>query len=285
VRTDATQQASQGSATDANAPARAPRKQVIEALDRGIDALELLAERGEVRLSELATELGVARATAFRILSTLQARGYVEHIAAEHTYRLGAGTIILAAQSHASSLIRLAEPAMKSLRDATGETINLALLRGGRLIYTEIHEGTHAMRMNSRVGEESPWHATALGKAVLSRLPVDEARTLLGPEPYTQYTAQTRTSWARLAENLRDARALGYAVDDEEGDFASVCVAAPILTRSGRPVAAISISGLAARFTDQARREIGPQLADWCVRISQGLGYRDEADGRPPEQD
>jgi DNA-binding IclR family transcriptional regulator len=268
----------------AAAPARrAGRKQVIEALDRGIDALELLAERGEVRLSELATELGVARATAFRILSTLQARGYVEHIAAEHRYRLGAGTIILAAQSHASSLIRLAEPAMKALRDATGETINLALLRGGRLLYAEIHDGAHAMRMINRVGEESPWHATALGKAMLSRLPVDEARTLLGPEPYTQYTAQTRTSWARLAENLRDAKALGYAVDDEEMDFASVCVAAPILTSSGRPVAAISISGLAARFTEQARREIGPQLADWCVRISEGLGYRGDADGQPSE--
>src|SRR5262249_50300020 len=70
--------------------------QTIDALERGIDVLEILADRGSVKLAELPELLGVSRATAFRLLATLQQRGYVERLPAQGGYRLGGGAVILA---------------------------------------------------------------------------------------------------------------------------------------------------------------------------------------------
>jgi len=106
-----------------------PKRMTIDALDRGIDVLEVIAERDSVRLAELPELLSVSRATAFRVLKTLEERGYVEHVRSEHAYRLGSGSVILAARSQTSSIVSLAGPAIADLRDAAGETVNLALTR------------------------------------------------------------------------------------------------------------------------------------------------------------
>lgn len=235
--------------------------------------LEILAERGSVRLAELSELLGSSRATVFRVLKTLQERGYVEHVRSQHSYRLGPGPVILAARSQTSSVIHSAGPAMADLRDTTEETVNLALLRGGRLVYAEILEGRHAIRMSGNVGEEVPLHATALGKAILAALPPEKGSVLLGAEPYTSYTSRTYTTWDELASELDATRARGYAVDLEEMDFGASCVATVILGEGGYPVGALSVAGLAARFTPTQHTEIGARVAKWSQRISSKLGY------------
>lgn len=250
----------------------------IEALSRGFDVMETLAAHGELPLSELARLSGVPRATAFRVLNTLAARGYVDHQPEKHVYRLGPGSLILAAQSQVSSVVRMAEPAMRALQGATGETINLALVRVARLMYVEIIESHHGVRtMSGGVGQQAPWHATALGKAVLSRLAVDEARPVLGSEPYPQYTPHTKTTWQRLAADLGAARARGFAFDDEETDLGASCVAAPILAANGRPLGAISVAGLTTRFAPALREETGRMVAGWTTELSRRLGYVDGA--------
>jgi DNA-binding IclR family transcriptional regulator len=248
-------------------------KRTIDSLNRGIDLLEILAERGNVRLAELSDLLGSSRATVFRVLKTLQERGYVEHVRSEHTYRLGPGSVILAARSQTSAVIHSAGPAMADLRDTTEETVNLALLRGGRLVYVEILEGSHAIRMSGNVGEEAPLHSTALGKATLAALPPEKGRLLLGEEPYPSYTSQTHTTWKQLAGELGATRDRGYAVDLEEMDFGASCVAAAIVGEGDHPVGALSVAGLAARLTPTKHEEIGERVANWARRVSSELGH------------
>lgn len=241
---------------------------VIGALERGIDLLELLGERGEMRLADVAKELDTSRATAFRVLATLQSRGYVEHVRAARVYRLGPALQTLATSYATSSVPRFAAPAMAALRTDTGETVNLGVIRRGRIVYVSILDGVHALRVNSEVGEEVPPHATAIGKSILAVLPYEQRGFFLDPEPCEAFTERTITSRAKLDEELRATTERGYAVDDQETGVGAVCVAAPILGADGYPVAAISVSAIAARLPRTVFPALGHSIKEWADRIS-----------------
>lgn len=249
---------------------------MITALLRGIDVLELLGERGEAKLADVAKALNTSRPTAYRVLATLQSRGFVYHARSERVYRLGPALQELAATSGTSSVARVAAPAMAALRLATGETVNLATVRRGRIVYVSVLDGVHALRINSEVGEEVPPHAAAIGKAILAALPEDQRSVFLRDEPYPRYTDRTVTTRSKLDQELRRAANRGYAVDDQETGLGSVCVAAPIVGSDGYPLAAISVSGLAARLPRKEFPALGRSVQKSAERISAELA----ADGR-----
>ena len=180
----------------------------------------------------------------------------------------------LAERSDTSSVLRLAAPAMAELRASTGETVNLALLRRGTIVYAAIFDGVHALRMQASVGAVVPAHATAIGKAILAALPPDRREALLPPEPYPAHTANTITTRQELTRELTSVRSRGYAVDNQEEEIGAACLAAPILGSDGRPLGAISVSGLAARLPERDRPELGALVARWCGDISAQLGFR-----------
>lgn len=248
----------------------------IESLDRGVDLLEILAQRETVKLAELPAMLESSRATAFRVLKTLQGRGFVEHLPDQQVYRLGPKAILLGARSRMASFVRLAEPIMAEIRNRTGETVNLAVFRGGHLDYVEILEGRHALRMTGNVGDRVPLHATALGKATLARLSEQEQLALVGRGPYEAFTPRTVQKWDALKRQVAAAAKNGYAVDLEEMDTSAICVGATI-SEGGRPVGGLSVSGFAERLAEPARSEIGELLRDRCERISAELQASVEA--------
>lgn len=245
-----------------------PSRSTIDSLGRGIDLLEILATRDSVKLAELPELLDTSRATAFRLLKTLQDRGYVEHYPAESLYRLGPAAQLLADRSGSQSLVRAAQPALRDLAAETGETVNLALMRAAHLTYVEIVDGRHALRMSASPGQDVPMHSTALGKATLAVLPEERQLALVGPEPWTAYTPKTHTSWEALRPEIRRAAERGWAEDLEEMDEGAICVGAAILNREGEPVGGISVSGWAQRLDARTRREIGQSVAAWCRRIT-----------------
>jgi IclR family acetate operon transcriptional repressor len=245
----------------------------IDSLTRGIDLLELLAEHDSLKLAELPELLGTSRATAFRLLKTLQGRGYVEHVPSLSAYRLGPAALLLASRSQAFSLVRIAEPALRDLAEKTGETVNLAIFRGGHLIYVEIVEGRHALRMSGSIGQTVPMHSTALGNAILAALPPDHQRALLGNEPWEQYTPRTPRTWKALEPELASAAKRGYALDLQQMDEGAVCVGAAVIGSNGHPIGGISVSGWVQRIDEAKQREIGETLSSWCAAISQELGF------------
>jgi DNA-binding IclR family transcriptional regulator len=164
---------------------------------------------------------------------------------------------------------------MASLRSATSETVNLALLSRGRIRYSAIIDGAFALRMLTKVGDEVPPHATAIGKAMAAFLPPTEREALLGAEPYPALTDQTITSGTKLEAELNRVRTDGFATDNGEVEVGAACVAAPIFGSDGRPLAAISVSGLAERMANSGVPELGRIIRGWCDDISQQLGYGD----------
>jgi IclR family acetate operon transcriptional repressor len=247
-------------------------------LSHGLETLELLADQDQARLVEIASHLGVSRATAFRVVTALESHGYVEHVRDDHVFRLGPGVRALAARSNATSVVRLAAPAMASLRSATSETVNLALLSRGRIRYSAIIDGAFALRLQTKVGDEVPPHATAIGKVIAAFQPASERAALLGPEPYPALTDLTITTCGELEAQLSRVRIDGFATDNGEVEVGAACVAAPIFGSDGRPLAAISVSGLAERMPSSGAPELGRMIRGWCDDISQQLGYADLSD-------
>lgn len=244
----------------------------IGSLERGLLVLELVSERGAVSLAELAHELGASRATMFRLLGTLQRRGYVEHVRSERSYRLGAGVMNLAAGGYESTFIRAAAPFMGELRSLSGETVNLAVYQRGMVTYVAVFEGLHKLRVSSVVGECAQLHSTALGKAVLAGLPEVVAASLVGDGPYERYTHKTRTTWSALRKDLIATTVQGYSVDDGETDLGAVCFGAAIVGRDALPIGALSIEALSARVAHSDVEMYVKELKTRCERLSAQLG-------------
>jgi DNA-binding IclR family transcriptional regulator len=245
---------------------------LLGSLDRGLAVLEFIARRGEARLAELAQELGTSRTTMFRVLETLRGRGFAEHVAASHTYRLGPGARSLAARATRSLITQLAEPVMAELRNETGETINLVGVHGGRLVYEVVLEGGYALRSLPSLGQTVSAHCSALGKAVLAFSPPAMREVLLGPEPYERFNEHTITTRSDLDLELAATRERGFAIDDEENETGLSCVAAVICGADGRPAWAISVSGLTDRMQQRDLDELGRRVQARCSGIGAALG-------------
>ena len=156
----------------------------MTALDRALDVMEYVNERGAVRVGDLCLDLKLPRPTAHRLLSLLEQRGYVRHDPSTHLYAPGPGILRLAARRAVSSLVQCSEPALVRLREETRETVNLGVVQGGRIVYASTLDGLLMPRMSAGVGEDVPPHATAIGKAVLAALSEKERSRFLGREPY-----------------------------------------------------------------------------------------------------
>ena len=252
-------------------PSTASPGNTLGSLDRGLTVLELIAQRGEARLAELARELGTSRTTMFRVLETLRARGFAEHVAASHTYRLGPGARSLAAYATRSAIARLAEPAMADLRNATGETVNLIGVHGSRLVYEAVLEGRYSLRSLPSLGMTVAAHCSALGKAVLAASPAPLREVLLGPEPFRRFTENSITARGELDAELEATGQRGYAIDEEENETGLTCVAAAIHGTDGRPAAAISVSGLSDRMHRLDLAQLGKRVQASCADIAAAL--------------
>lgn len=216
-------------------------------------------------------ELGVSRATAFRIMATLESRGYVEHDREGRVWRLGPAVAELAAGLDSTSIMQLAAPALADLRAATRETVNLGVLHRRRLVWAASFDGAYALRLSTTIGEDVPVHATATGKAILSGLPEADWPRLLPPEPFPALTPHTRRTVEELRPDVQACQSRGWALDEEESECSGVCVAAPITDRDGRPVGAISVASVVGRLTPEARPSVGRAVQMWCGKISAEL--------------
>ena len=204
--------------------ARGAERYAIGAVSNALAILSALAERDSLGLTEAAELAGVSKSTAYRLLATLQSFGLAERLPTGG-YRAGAEAVRWASQLMGQlDVRRVAEPLLRQLRDVTGETVNLAVLREASLVYVAIEASPSPFRMADVPGALAPIHATALGKAVAIHLDPARLGVLLGSEPYPAITPATLTTWRQLAADLDGARARGYAVDLEEVAAGVVCV-------------------------------------------------------------
>jgi IclR family transcriptional regulator, acetate operon repressor len=250
---------------------------MVQSVDRTLDVLEALASADDdLSLSQLCVALELPLGTIHRLLGTLIARGYAAQDSQSRRYGPGPKLLEIAARatSHSRfSLRRLAQPYLRALTEATGETSNLIVLQGGEIVYVEQVTSARLVHMFTAVGQRAPLYCTGGGKAILAGLPEQQAEVYLASAQLRPWTPKTITDRERFRQELALTRQRGYAVDDEEREEGVRCVAAPIFDHSGLCVAAISISGPSSRVTLARLAELGPQLCQAAADYSAQLGY------------
>ena len=261
----------------------APRRNRVQSLDRALDVLEALGSARELGLSEIAARTGLVVSTAHRLLHTLVQRGYVGQNPANGRYTLGYKLLELvdALEARTAALRSAAHPHLERIKEATGETANLVVLDGDRGVYVDQVEGTHSIRMFTKLGSSALAHTTGSGKAILAYRPADTIARLYPRErePFERLTPRTLTTLSALRDDFVRIRRRGYALDDEEHEEGVSCVATPVFDASAMACAAISISAPTARIVHADTGELGQLLRDHAAAISAALGY-DEAQKR-----
>jgi IclR family acetate operon transcriptional repressor len=222
----------------------------INSVDHALRLIEVLHEFQPLSVSELARRLDLPRPTVYRLLRTFDAHNLIVQEA--EGYRLSLRLLELASTTlSVASLQDAAQPVLKELAQATGETAHFAVLDGDRVSYVAKVDSPHPIRMFSRVGWRGPLHATGTGKALLAWSPPSLLASVLA-EPLERLTRHTLIEPPHLIEELERARTQGYALDNEELIEGLVCVAAPVLA-GNRLIGALSVAGPVDRFSDPAR--------------------------------
>jgi len=239
----------------------APAGGQVQSLTRGLTLLELIADsHGSVALTELAQQAGLPNSTTHRLLSTMQQQGFVREVGDLGLWTIGAHAFVVGSSFLQSrNLLALVHPVLRSLMDASGETVNLAVLdlSDHQAVIIDQVQCTQLMRMSAPIGGKLPMHASGAGKAFLAHLSDEQVTTLLHQKGLHYYTPKTLMSPQSLKENLAQVRKAGFSFDDEEHALGLRCVAAPIYDEHGEPFAALSISGPIARMTDDRITELG----------------------------
>jgi DNA-binding IclR family transcriptional regulator len=206
----------------------------------------------------LARTCGLNRATAWRLLKTLQARGLVSVDDATGRYAIGLTTMELGNAAGPDALIAAAHPILERTCRRTGETASLAVPGMGGLTYVDEVTPT-AVLTASWFGRSVPLHATSTGKALLAFLPADHVQRVLNG-PLTRYTDTTITDPGALAAELAATRARGYGECAGELESSLYGVSAPVLDRNGRPLAVLSIWGPRDRVPPARFAELGAEV-------------------------
>ena len=229
----------------------------------------------ELGVTELSGRLGLGKSTVHRLLATLAEERLLERDAASGRYRLGLGLYELGAVVAAHvDLHEAAMPALVSLRQRTGETVQVAVLDGLEAVYVERLDSPHTLRIFSRVGHRLPAHCTSSGKVLLAGLPPETLDARLAQWKPVAMTPRTITDEQALRAELRTVAQRGWAENVEEGELGVASVGAPIRGMDGTVTAAISVAGPISRVRGASLRRFSGPVVEAANAISRRLGYR-----------
>ncbi len=248
----------------------------IAVVDRALDVLEALARSdGPLGVTEIARGIHSTKSATYRILATLEQRGYIARDSATVRYRLGTRLTHLGQRAlEGIDLHELARSSLEELNHQFHETVNLGILDGHEIAYIDMVESDHGLRMAAHLGSRDPAYATSLGKAILAFLPQDDLMRHL-PTVLLPRTSRTIVNIPRLLDELARIREFGFAEDHGENEEGARCFGAPILDYSGNPIAAISLSAPESRIDDARSVEVAQAVRQTARQISERLGGRE----------
>ena len=257
------------------APEKEPRSQRLSSVTTAVRLLKMFTEdEAEIGVTSLAKRLGVAKSTVYRLASTLVAEGMLEQNPETERYRLGIALFGLGALvRQRMNLSNEARPYIFDLRDATNETVHLAVLDRAEILYVYDLESTQAIRMSANLGARKPALCTAEGLAILAFQPEALVDQLLR-EGFRKRTPKTDTDAATLRARLADVRKHGFAREDEQSELGMRSIAAPVRDSTGQVIGAVGMAGPLQRLSDDTLTKLAPLVVNTANAISLRLGYK-----------
>lgn len=245
---------------------------ILQSVDHALQMVELLGAHAPMGVAEAAKLLGVGKSTAFRLLNTLEYRGFAKKDESAK-YRLALKVAHLGSMVLDSfDIAKVAHPYLEELTRDVGETAHLVVLdeNGNACFIDKVVCQNSSFRMESKVGAQKPAYSTATGKVLLAYRDGAYRQAYAEHTRFARFTEHTLHSGDALLAELADIRARGYGFDAEESEQGLFCIAAPVFDYTGQAVAAISASGLSGRMRKR-RDEIIARVQETSQRISAEL--------------
>ena len=246
----------------------------IKSVVKAISIIELLVTSQQpISLSEMSRKLGMARSTVHGLASTLLDLGYLAQNIETGHYELG---VKLYEVGNAVSVYwqekAVAKEYITRLIEKLKETVHMAKLVDGKVLYIDKQESTHSIRIVTETGVKLPAHCTGVGKVLLAYLSKSELEQILKRNPLESSTEKTISDKDALIKELEKIRKNGFAYDDQEFMIGLKCVAVPIFNHNNKVVAALSVSAPVSRMQGAYIEEIKQELIRTGQEISTKLG-------------
>ena len=248
----------------------------IQSVVRAIKIMQYIAEsENAASLTAISKELDLSKSTVHGLIATLKQQGYVYQNQTTGLYKLGLKLFELGQVVYKDmDLRKIAKPHLYDLVRSYEETVHIAVLSDGEVVYIEKVDSPRSIRIHTNVGSKNPAHCTSVGKALLAGLSEKKFEQILSKTGLCRFTDKTIIDLLDLKKEMELIRRCGYATDDEEIEVGLRCVAAPIKNHQGEITAAISVAGPTARMTDERMAEIAKGVIKVANQISSEFGYK-----------
>jgi|SRR5690625_88043 len=248
---------------------------ILKTLDKGLVVVLYLAQIDRsISVTELSKSISINKSTVFKILKTLQKRGFVLQFENEkYGLRTEIFQMIVDQSCFNPSLQRVARFEIEKLSEYCEETITLSSLVGSKVQCVDKIDSSVTVHVTHKIGRYSPLYAAATGKAILAFYSDDSLREYIEETPLKSYTNQTITSVEELTSDLKSIRDRGFAISNGELDLGVSGVAAPIFQANNMVIGAVSIWGLTQGMPNTKLSEYGSFVKSTGLRISEKLGY------------
>jgi DNA-binding IclR family transcriptional regulator len=239
-----------------------------------LKVLEAFRSAGpRLALTQVISLCGIPKASAFRILETLRSEGVLTkdvHGSYRLTYYLLEVAMVV---QDRNPLRKGALPYLQQLHREFQETVNLGALEEDHVVYVEVLESPHRLRVVPSVGSRAPLHATSLGKAVAAFLPTEQLMSILEKDRLKRFTPSTITAVTSFLNELEATRQRGYAIDNQEETQQCTCVAAPVFDAKNHVAGAVSVSVPSSRISPGRIHQLGSRLREVSRTVSELLDY------------
>jgi IclR family acetate operon transcriptional repressor len=227
----------------------------------------------ELSVTALSQELGLHKSTVSRLLTTLQAEGFVEQNPETGKYHLGLALVTLAGiVLERIDLRQVAHPYLQALAQQSQETVNIVVLAGQECINVDGVASPRPIQYIGRIGRRTPPHCTSAGKVLLAYALPAEREAIL-PAQLARFTPQTVVDHTQLARQLDQIRQQGYALNHGEHQEGVSALAGPVYDHTGRVVAAVTVSGPTYRLGEEKIETLVAAVQETTRQISTHLGY------------
>ena len=245
----------------------------IKSLDRAMEVFEYLSEGQGKALTVIASEMGQSPATVYRILITLEGRGFVEFDPIEQVWHIGPRAFVIGSRFlRRTSLVDRARPILRKLMEQTGETANLGIEQNGSVLFLSQVETHATIRAFFPPGTLSPMHASGIGKALLAQMGNDRVTQIVQRADMERFTEFTIVDLDALQADLEQVNSRGYAIDGEEKNLGMRCIAAPVFDSSAQAVAGISVSGPTSRVSQDDIQKMGNEVIAAATALTRAIG-------------
>jgi DNA-binding IclR family transcriptional regulator len=251
-------------------------KNRVPAVERALDILEYLISRNEaLGIKELSASLKIPKVSVFRIMKSLESKGYVYNQGRSGLYVLGAKVVSISnAISRDANLTQIANPYMFELARRTGQTVQLGVLFEYQVMYIDQIRTTDALTLIVPNRKPFAVNTSAGGKVLVSHLEPERLEEFLENTSLEANTPKAIVDKQQFHQELLKVKKQGYAIDDEEFARGIRCIAAPVFNSAGENIASLGITGHTQEITDDRFDRMRQDTLQIAAKISAALGYR-----------